>query len=132
MFRVYFNPSSGAHTAVTTASGICHTVAAICRNRGRVGTGLSVLWVAYARLKMEPTQSSETSAFNTQTPGKYPEDNLSLLQHGESLKTRNTYNIFIKILYMFRALPCSSSGDLRRKCNLWYRHFPQVTVLCTG
>jgi hypothetical protein len=32
-------------------------------------------------LKMEPTQSSETSAFNTQTPGKYPEDNLSKLQH---------------------------------------------------
>jgi hypothetical protein len=27
-----------------------------------------------------------------------------------------TYNIFIKILYMFRALPCSSSGDLRRNC----------------
>jgi hypothetical protein len=25
------------------------------------------------------------------------------------------YNTFIKILYMFRALPCSSSG-LRRKC----------------
>jgi hypothetical protein len=40
-------------------------------------------------LKMEPTQSSETLAFNTQTPGKYPEDNLSLLQHGENLKTRN-------------------------------------------
>jgi hypothetical protein len=36
---------------------------------------------------MELTQSSETSAFNTQTPGKYPEDNLSLLQQGESLKT---------------------------------------------
>jgi hypothetical protein len=35
---------------------------------------------------MEPTQSSATSDFNTQTPGKYPEDNLSLLQHGESLK----------------------------------------------
>jgi hypothetical protein len=27
---------------------ICHTVTAICRYRGRVGTGLSVLWVAYA------------------------------------------------------------------------------------
>jgi hypothetical protein len=27
-----------------------------------------------------------------------------------------TYNIFIKILYMFRALPCSSSGGLRRNC----------------
>jgi hypothetical protein len=33
---------------VSTASGICHTVTAICRYRGRVGTGLSVLWVAYA------------------------------------------------------------------------------------
>jgi hypothetical protein len=45
---------------------------------------------------MEPIQSSETSAFNTQTPGKYPEDNLSLLQHGESLKTRkkNVYTAF--------------------------------------
>jgi hypothetical protein len=31
-------------------------------------------------MKMEPTQSSETSAFNTQTPGKYPEDYFSLLQ----------------------------------------------------
>jgi hypothetical protein len=28
---------------------------------------------------MEPKQSSETSAFNTQTPGKYPEDNLSFV-----------------------------------------------------
>jgi hypothetical protein len=27
-----------------------------------------------------------------------------------------TYNTFIKILYMFRALPCSYSGGLRRKC----------------
>ena len=27
-----------------------------------------------------------------------------------------TYNTFIKILYMFRTLPCSSSGGLRRNC----------------
>jgi hypothetical protein len=27
-----------------------------------------------------------------------------------------TYNTFIKILYVFRALPCSSSGGLRRSC----------------
>jgi len=27
---------------------------------------------------MEPTRCSETSAFNTQAPGKYPEDNLSI------------------------------------------------------
>jgi hypothetical protein len=46
-FGWYFHPSSGAHTTVSTASGICHTVTAICRYRGKVGTGLSVLWVAY-------------------------------------------------------------------------------------
>jgi len=27
-----------------------------------------------------------------------------------------TYNTFIKLLYMFRALPCSSSGGLLRNC----------------
>jgi hypothetical protein len=43
-FGWYFHPSSGAHTTVATESGICHTVTAICRYRGRVGTGLSVLW----------------------------------------------------------------------------------------
>jgi hypothetical protein len=37
-FGWYFHPSSGAHTPVYTASGICHTVTAICRYRGRVGT----------------------------------------------------------------------------------------------
>jgi hypothetical protein len=30
-FGWYFHPSSGAHTTVFTASGICHTVTAICR-----------------------------------------------------------------------------------------------------
>jgi hypothetical protein len=42
-FGWYFHPPSGAHTPVSTASGICHTVTVICRYRGRVGTGLSVL-----------------------------------------------------------------------------------------
>jgi hypothetical protein len=45
-FGWYFHPSSGAHTTVSTASLICHAVTAICRYRERVGTGLSVLWVA--------------------------------------------------------------------------------------
>jgi hypothetical protein len=27
-----------------------------------------------------------------------------------------TYNTFLKIHYMFRALPCSSSGGMRRNC----------------
>ena len=58
MFQVYHHPSSGAQTTVSTASGICHTVIATCRYRGRVGTGLSVLWVVYAThstLKPVPT-----------------------------------------------------------------------------
>ena len=47
-FGWYLHPSSGAQTTVSTASDISHTVTVICRYRGRVETGLSVLWVAYA------------------------------------------------------------------------------------
>ena len=47
-FGWYHHPSSGAQTTVSTESGICHTIIAIYRYRGTVGTGLSVLWVAYA------------------------------------------------------------------------------------
>jgi len=36
------------------------------------------------------------------------------------------YNTFIKILYMFRALPCSSSGGLR--CNCIYAASDIVTL----
>ena len=46
-FGWYHHPSSRAQTTLSTALGICHTVAAICRYRGRVGTGLSVLWAVY-------------------------------------------------------------------------------------
>ena len=57
-FGWYHHPSPGVQTTVSTASGICQTVIAICRYRGRVGTGLSVLWVVYAThntLKPVPT-----------------------------------------------------------------------------
>ena len=47
-FGWYLHPSSGSQTTVSTASDIRHTVTAICRYRGRFGTGLSLLWVAYA------------------------------------------------------------------------------------
>jgi hypothetical protein len=40
-----------------------------------------------------------------------------------------TYNTFIKILYMFRALPCSSSGTLRRNCIYMQ---PLVSSLSAG
>ena len=38
------------------------------------------------------------------------------LQLGAQNSYLFTYNIFIKILYMFRALLCSSSGGVRRNC----------------
>ena len=47
-FGWYIHPSSVAQTTVSTASGNCHTVTAICCYRGRGGTGLNVLWVACA------------------------------------------------------------------------------------
>jgi hypothetical protein len=59
---------------------------------------------------MEQTECSETSAYKIQTPGNYPEENIQHTEHGESLKSRTlnsclfTYNTFIKLLYMFRAL----------------------------
>jgi hypothetical protein len=59
-FGWYHHPSPGAHTTVSTASIICHTFTATCGYRGRVRTGLSVLWVAYAThstLKPVPTLS---------------------------------------------------------------------------
>ena len=40
-----------------------------------------------------------------------------------------TYNTFIKILYMFRALPCSSSGGLYRNCIYMQ---PLVSSLSAG
>ena len=39
-FGCYVHPLSGAHTTVSTASVICHTVTAICRYRGRAGIHL--------------------------------------------------------------------------------------------
>jgi tRNA(Arg) A34 adenosine deaminase TadA len=47
-FGWYFHPTSGVQTTVSTASGFCHAVIAICRYRGKVENGLSMLWVAYA------------------------------------------------------------------------------------
>ena len=35
---VYLHPSSGAQTPISIASGVCHTVTATYRYRGRVGT----------------------------------------------------------------------------------------------
>ena len=38
-------------------------------------------------MKMEPIKCSETSAFSTRTPGRYPKENALHIKHGESLKS---------------------------------------------
>jgi hypothetical protein len=35
----------------------------------------------YTPVKMEPTEYSVTSAFNIQTPGKYPEENIPYFKY---------------------------------------------------
>ena len=41
-FGWYLNPSSGAHTIVSTASGICQTVSATFRYSGGGGTAVPI------------------------------------------------------------------------------------------
>jgi hypothetical protein len=38
-------------------------------------------------MKMEQRECSETSAYNIQTPGNYPVENIQHTEHGESLKS---------------------------------------------
>jgi len=52
-FGSYHHPSSGAQRTVSTAAGICHTVTAICRYRGRGGTGVC---------HPQPTQTGSNSS----------------------------------------------------------------------
>ena len=49
---------------------------------------------------MEPTLSSETSAFKLQTPGKFPKEHRLHSKHGESLETTVSNNIFANVRYL--------------------------------
>ena len=51
----------------------------------------------YNYLPMKMEQCSETSAYNIQTPGNYPEENLQHTEYGESLKSRS-YVQFVSFL----------------------------------
>ena len=42
-------------------------------------------------MKMELIEGSETSAISTLTPGNYPKENISHIEHGESLKSRKVF-----------------------------------------
>ena len=72
-FGWYHHRLSGPQTTASTASGIFHTVTAACRCRGRVGTGLSVLWVASAThntLKPVPTLQASRRAAAGRSPAE--------------------------------------------------------------
>jgi hypothetical protein len=56
-FGWYFHLSLGAHTTLSTTSGICHTVTATCRYRGRVGTAEQL-----EELELQSSSNSSTIA----------------------------------------------------------------------
>jgi len=65
-FGWYHHQSSGVQTTVSTASGICHTIIVICHCHGRVGAGLSVLWVMYATYStLKPVADNNNDVTNT-------------------------------------------------------------------
>jgi hypothetical protein len=78
---------------------------------------------------MEPTQSSETSAFNTQMLGKYPEDNLTYIkfpctyQINQPTRCNSFTSLLLDIyvwLNMFWALPRPSSGAYNGISSIWF------------
>jgi len=50
------------------------------------------------------TECSETSAYNIQTPGNYPEENIQRSKHGESLKSRISVNYLQENIIEFQAV----------------------------
>jgi hypothetical protein len=67
---------------------------------------------------MEPTQSSETSAFITQTPGKYPEDRFSSIKYN-SLRSNNMFVVSPSFL---QSVVLLHEAILPRKYNIFIRN----------
>jgi hypothetical protein len=55
-------------------------------------------------MKMEQTECFETSAYEIQTPGNYPEENIQHTEHGESLKARIAYGILVIVKRIYTQL----------------------------
>jgi hypothetical protein len=74
---------------------------------------------------MEPTECSEMSAFNIQTPGKCPEENIPYLQHGERLKTAPYFfRILIKLKFSGRIFEKLSNTKFHKNPSNGGRVFP--------
>jgi len=97
---------------------------------------------------MEPTESSETSAFSTRTPGRYPKENALHIKHGESLKSRSSILFCARTLTMTFVMT-SKWNDVQSKFSYframvhnirlsrlsssrlwyilaWYQHFGEI------
>jgi hypothetical protein len=74
---------------------------------------------------MEPIECSETSAISTQTPGKYPKENILHIKHGESLKSRTVtmINDLVRVIGAFNAVLHSSSSRMK---NVFLHSFSQA------
>ena len=57
-----------------------------------------VLVLIWWPTKMEPTESSETSAFSTRTPGRYPKENTLLILHLSTIYVFTVYGCVQKDL----------------------------------
>jgi hypothetical protein len=55
-------------------------------------------------MKMEPIESSETSASNTQTPGIYPKESELHLQHGENSNLKSDLLKFVRLMELWFVL----------------------------
>jgi hypothetical protein len=71
---------------------------------------------------MEQTEFSEKSAYQIQTPGNYPEENIQHTEHGESLKLR-IFNIHGSHSSCSRHIIRRQTGtgvenERRAECNL--------------
>jgi len=75
---------------------------------------VGVEWLSfytYPPMKMEQTECSETSGYQIQSPGNYPEENIQHTEHGKSLKSRiKIFMSICKFNLAFR-LAFSVSGD---------------------
>jgi hypothetical protein len=80
------------------------------------------VWILKADVS-EPTEGSEMSAFNIQTPGKYPEEYIPHLQHGQSLKTMN-YMLLSVLLHLWLAENVSGTNMPIIRSSRLYRWLP--------
>jgi hypothetical protein len=79
---------------------------------------------------MEPIEGSETSAFETQTPGKYPKENILHKEHGERLKSR-LEQLYNKIQKGINLIVNIIVNLIVAPCNFLQNHFNSSTKECT-